>query len=72
MQPWQHFSGLPLSGQSSDSSLGQTVMQSHLDLSGGQTKTRFLLMFWAPLLLECAGLPLRLREQLLGKARKRK
>jgi hypothetical protein len=37
MQPWQHLSGLLLSGQSSDKSVGQMVMQSHFDLSGGQT-----------------------------------
>ena len=36
MQPWQHFWGLHLSGQSSESSIGHVVRQSHLDLSVGQ------------------------------------
>ena len=41
MQPWQHFWGLPLSGQSSESSIGH-VRQSHLDLSVGQVNVCFL------------------------------
>jgi hypothetical protein len=40
-QPWQHLSGLLLSGQSTDKSVGQIVMQSHFVLSSGQTNFFF-------------------------------
>jgi len=43
MHPWQHFSGTLLSGQSTDKSTGQTVKQSHFDLSSGQVNTRTLI-----------------------------
>jgi hypothetical protein len=36
MQPWQHLAGSLLSAQSSDSSGGHVVRQSHFDLSAGQ------------------------------------
>ena len=48
MQPWQHLSGFPLSGQSSLSSVGHVVRQSHLDLSSGQVYLNFLPGFREP------------------------